>query len=320
MQTRVTYQIFDTHDIQSYLQVMRLRDALRDRKLSTTGKKSELIARLDEWMKAEITNRKHCRVVLKRLNLESFKGMKAIPLSSLTDLLGYQREDRGDKIKEVNDAPQRIMVTNKVKQPNDGIQKQSQKKRRIEDEKTQRPTTRSMTMACDNEQTVKKRRIEDKKIDIEKKGRPTTCSMTSDCNEQKQIVKTQRIKEQNRSMVRRKYTKKTVARFISLRPALIKYEMVWAHVKGYANWPGIIEEQTPKGKYRIHFFGDYSTSDVTKNKIMHLLEGFNLYETLEKPNRLLEKALREAQMFVHDSNRTECPICRMIVIKAQMRQ
>lgn len=69
--------------------------------------------------------------------------------------------------------------------------------------------------------------------------------------------------------------RRTISSLVSLKPAPIKYEVVWAHVKGFPNWPGIIEEETPKGKYKIHFFGDYSTSDVGKNKIMHLLEGFN---------------------------------------------
>lgn len=60
---------------------------------------------------------------------------------------------------------------------------------------------------------------------------------------------------------------------LCLKPALIKFELIWAHIKGYSNWPGIIEEETPKGKYRIHFFGDYSTSDISRNKITHLMEG-----------------------------------------------
>lgn len=91
--------------------------------------------------------------------------------------------------------------------------------------------------------------------------------------------------------------------------------MVWAHVKGFKNWPGIIEEETPKGKYKIHFFGDYTTSEVGANKIMHLMEGFKNYASMEKPTPLLIKAITEAQMFILDKNVTECPICKMMKIK-----
>lgn len=103
---------------------------------------------------------------------------------------------------------------------------------------------------------------------------------------------------------KRKNRQKAPSNVLSLKPALQKYETVWAHIKGYANWPGIIEKETPKGKYTIHFFGDYTRSDVTRNKIMHLLDGFNHYASSNQPTKLLIKAITEAQMCVLEQNRT----------------
>lgn len=95
------------------------------------------------------------------------------------------------------------------------------------------------------------------------------------------------------------------------------FEMVWAYIRGYRNWPGIIEAETPKGRYKIHFFGDYTTSEVSKNKIMHLLEGFKDYSPADSTT-LLYKAISEAQLFILDKNRTECPICQMMKLKGRM--
>lgn len=113
----------------------------------------------------------------------------------------------------------------------------------------------------------------------EKKSKPNT--------EAKRKAKAKRkMKSKRISMV-------TVAA-LALKPALQRYEMIWAHVKGFRNWPGIIENETTKGKYKIHFFGDYSTSDVSKNKIMHLMEGFKDYTNADKPTHLLRKAIEDA--------------------------
>lgn len=43
-----------------------------------------------------------------------------------------------------------------------------------------------------------------------------------------------------------------------------QHDLVWAHVRGFAYWPGVIEEELTNGKYRIHFFGDYSRADITR--------------------------------------------------------
>lgn len=69
-----------------------------------------------------------------------------------------------------------------------------------------------------------------------------------------------------KSKPRRTNCKKVPSTAMRLKPSLRRFEMVWAHIRGYKNWPGIIEEETPKGKYKIHLFGDYSTSEVGKNK------------------------------------------------------
>lgn len=102
---------------------------------------------------------------------------------------------------------------------------------------------------------------------------------------------------------------------LCLKPALQMLELIWAHVRGYSNWPGVIERETSKGKYKIHFFGDYTTADVSKNKISHVMEGFVKFSEMKKPSELLKKAISETQLCVFDENRTSCPICDMMSLK-----
>lgn len=114
---------------------------------------------------------------------------------------------------------------------------------------------------------------------------------------------------------KRRKLRKSVSSLVMLQPSLRPFEMIWAHIKGYANWPGIIEKETSDGKFLVHFFGDYSRSVVSKNKIMHLMEGFQIYSKAAKPTILLIKAIKEAQKFILDDKRDECPICEMLAIK-----
>lgn len=89
--------------------------------------------------------------------------------------------------------------------------------------------------------------------------------------------------------------------------------MIWGYVRGSSYWPGVIEGETPKGKYNIHFFGDYTNYDLPKSKIMHIMEGFNRMSTERNGN--LNKAILEAKMFVFDQNRQTCAICEMLKLK-----
>lgn len=107
--------------------------------------------------------------------------------------------------------------------------------------------------------------------------------------------------------------RKVVANIMTLKPALEKYEIVWAHIRGYALWPGIIEELCANGKYKIHFFGDYSISYVTKYKIVHYMEGFSSYSNYTKTNLLLHKAVRETQIFLFEREIPKCCyICKVL--------
>lgn len=145
-------------------------------------------------------------------------------------------------------------------------------------------------------------------------------SQSTDALPEKKVRKTIDVSAHKQKNKRKpKNVKKIASTAMMLRPALRKNEMVWAHIKGFRNWPGIIEGEQPNGKYTIHFFGDYSTSDVSKSKIMHLMEGFKDYANAKKPTALLLKAITEAQMFILDKNQTECPICKMMEVKKTLR-
>lgn len=103
-------------------------------------------------------------------------------------------------------------------------------------------------------------------------------------------------------------------------PSLRKFELVWAHVRGFSVWPGIIKSETRRGRYLIHFFGDYTVSEVGKNHIFHFMEGFNRYSLLEKPSLLLIKAVKEVKIFLFDDVvPNECYICKMLKTKAECK-
>lgn len=126
-----------------------------------------------------------------------------------------------------------------------------------------------------------------------------------------QVKKSQtKSKQRSNSNRTRKYSM-----VLCLPPSLRKFEMIWAHVRGYSLWPGIIEEEMPNGRFRIHFFGDYTRCDVTKSKIIHMMEGFNTFSTVEVRSPQLNKAIREAAFFVFDEERKSCPICDMLLLK-----
>lgn len=75
-------------------------------------------------------------------------------------------------------------------------------------------------------------------------------------------------------------------------PDVSPYSICWIKIRGYNDWPGVIEREI-NGKYEIHFFGDYSRAIVGKAKITNFFEGFSLFHnTFDAP--LLKKAIKEA--------------------------
>lgn len=75
-------------------------------------------------------------------------------------------------------------------------------------------------------------------------------------------------------------------------PDLSLHAICWVKIRGFMDWPGVIEGQNG-GKYKIHFFGDYTTGLVGRAKIANFFEGFSLFQdNFDKP--LLKKAIEEA--------------------------
>lgn len=100
-----------------------------------------------------------------------------------------------------------------------------------------------------------------------------------------------------------------------LQPNFHINELVWAHVRGYPFWPGVIEKITPKGKYLVHFFGDYSRSELGKSRITNFYEGFNRYST-NFGNIKLKKAVEEARIFlISNIQPNACMVCMIPMIK-----
>lgn len=257
--------------------VKQLREELKLRKLSTTGRKAELIDRLVESLKTENGIKMNCRIILHRIDMAAHT--KEIMRTENENTNGTKMMTRSQR-KKCDDNS--LEESSKLQRNNGQRKKPEKEEKQTEKKKNDNVIT---DIAAQSDQPNKRRRVEATK--------PRSPQRKS-----------------------KKATGKVAATALCLKPALRQYEMVWAHIKGFRNWPGIIEHETPKGKYKIHFFGDYSTSEVSKNKIMHLLEGFKDYATAKKPTALLYKAITEAQMFILDNDRTACPICEMFKLKA----
>lgn len=102
----------------------------------------------------------------------------------------------------------------------------------------------------------------------------------------------------------------------ALMPTLHEYELVWAYIKGYPSWPGVIEEFMPNGKYRIHFFGDYTRAEVPRRCIINYFEGFNQF-ACNFGNIKLRKAVEEANFFLFgNDDASECYVCKVLEYKS----
>lgn len=94
-----------------------------------------------------------------------------------------------------------------------------------------------------------------------------------------------------------------------------KYDLVWARVRGFCHWPGVIEDLLQNGKYRIHFFGDYSRADVTRKNIVNYFEGFNDF-SCNFGRVHLQKAVKEASFFMFNNGTGRvCYVCNVLDFK-----
>lgn len=91
-------------------------------------------------------------------------------------------------------------------------------------------------------------------------------------------------------------------------PDLSMFAICWVKVRGFKDWPGVIESCV-NGIYTIHFFGDYTRSTVTKKALTNFYEGFSLFShTFDTPD--LSKAIKEACIcLMKHPNPSNCLVC-----------
>lgn len=285
---------------------MALRASLRNRHLPCSGKKTVLIERLIESIKKEHGIAKECSVSLSRID-------------------DCSKKDTGERDRKMvlrSMIHQKANDTNVCKPTSSKVEEKNAQHYKL---KRTQPRSQNLTKSVILKKMSHKMGLNDngmtnlaKKTVVEEKR--VTRSMTGEPPEKKSRIinpANNGLATKSKKVQRQKPIpmKKIPSTALCLKPALRKFEMVWAHVKGYRNWPGIIEGETPNGQFTIHFFGDFSRSNVSKHKIMHLLEGFKDYANIEKPTALLVRAITEAQMFILDQNRKTCPICELQKLK-----
>lgn len=107
---------------------------------------------------------------------------------------------------------------------------------------------------------------------------------------------------------------------LQIQPSFHVNELVWAKMRGFPYWPGVIENVTSKGQYNVHFFGDYTRSHISRNNIVHFLDGFEQYSS-HTGNAKLLKAIKEARIFLlSEGALNECLVCKIPKIKAIYRE
>lgn len=170
--------------------------------------------------------------------------------------------------------------------------------------------TRSATLERATELTKRKRETD--VIDVNPKPKRALKDSKSKCPPEQQIAIPSASKQIYRRVAKMPQVPKN-----ALMPILYKNELVWAYIKGYPSWPGVIEEVTANGKFMIHFFGDYSRAQVTRRYIMNFFEGFNQFSS-NFGNVKLRKAVEEAKFFLFDNGEVnECYVCKMLAFKRQ---
>lgn len=102
-------------------------------------------------------------------------------------------------------------------------------------------------------------------------------------------------------------------------PNLSTYAISWIKIRGYKDWPGVIEGCNSKGQYEIHFFGDYSRGTATKSKITNFFEGFSLFNDTFDDTKL-SKAIKEACLCLsRNPHPTSCVVCDMLNFKRNLK-
>lgn len=96
-------------------------------------------------------------------------------------------------------------------------------------------------------------------------------------------------------------------------PDLNRFAICWVKIRGYKDWPGVIEDCV-NGKYIIHFFGDYSISTpVTRYKITNFYEGFSLFKHTFDDHKL-RKAVQEACIcLMNEPSPSSCLVCSILI-------
>lgn len=295
-----------------------MRQELKEKKMPIHGKKSEMINRLitsakEQKQQQDLENgMKSFRIVLNRIDIHKYnndtleKNTKKQGEASTIDVRLTRSKTKQQQL-DLESVPNETVLHDKV--PAVIVRVTRSKKIQLQrDLESVSNETKQFAKLHDKVPAVDMRVKRPKTTQLQRDLESVSNETASQIN--KSIISNRNKRNRGRD------SRKFVSSIICLKPSLRKYEMIWAHIKGYPNWPGIIEEETPKGKYRIHFFGDYTTSEVTKNKIMHLMEGFNKFTTVVAPTAQLTKAITEARYFVFDQNRNTCPICDMLLLKA----
>ncbi|XP_055308530.1 uncharacterized protein LOC129572569 [Sitodiplosis mosellana] len=190
--------------------------------------------------------------------------------------------------------------------------------KRFESAEESLTSTTNLQLMRTNQQKRKEERehITKRSNSAEEPLAPTSNPNKSPFNEQEQeLHASKRFKAtdsvQPSKRKRKQTTAKTSQLSMILPPDLSKYAICWVKMKGFRDWPGVIEDSN-NGYYSIHFFGDYTTAKVHKNKLTNFYEGFSMFHhTFDSPK--LYKAVQEASIcLMGTANPSYCFVCSIL--------
>lgn len=278
----------------SFFKVIELKAKLRSFGLKTNGRKAELIERLNKYNVDALKSQHRLRsftIRLERIDVTKYRTMTLANQRNASNKNTHQSDNASN-----SQVTQRNLRshTQKAVGLSNGLQHQAI----VE---TVHDSTLEPIKSRD--QPSKYRRIE-------------LSNAIAPKIPNKMDVTVMKKRQQN---IRRQ-SRKVVANVVAIMPSLYAYEVIWAKIRGYPWWPGVIEHETLKGKYVVHFFGDYTKFDIGRNNIIHVLEGFNQFAKSPEPSTKLKKAVKECQLFLFQDNRPQsCLICDMLKIKMSLK-
>lgn len=97
-----------------------------------------------------------------------------------------------------------------------------------------------------------------------------------------------------------------------------QFQLYWVKLRGFSEWPAVVESSNEKGEFTVHFFGDYTKSSKLNSSrfLYNFKDGIIAFNEKPNPNNKLVKAVKEALLSYEKIRNkkppTSCCICNYL--------